>query len=323
MTFFRWSDCHRVRVAPKAKPDMTMPNFLVIGAAKCGTDSLCNYLGQHPEVFISPKREPNFFVAEGQDHIPYHGPGDVIALKEMWTSGLADYQSLFAGVTTEKAVGEGTAWYIYFEDPPRRIRHHIPDAKLIAVLRNPADRAYSAFKMLLRDGREPLVDFAAALDAEQERIRRQWEPIWYYARMGFYSEQLERYYARFDRDQLRVVMYEDFDSNPQPVLRDLFQFLNVDDGFTPDTSRRTNVSLVPRHHRLHHVVAGQYRLKSVVKKFVPQNTLQAVKRPLVDRNMTQPAPMSDEVRGRLIEVFRDDIRKTQDLVGRDLSHWLS
>src|SRR6266853_3737037 len=114
---------------------MTMPNFLVIGAAKCGTDSLCNYLGQHPDVFISPNREPNFFVAEGHDVIPYHGPGDVVALKDMWTSNLADYQSLFSDVTTETAVGESTTWYIYDEDAPIGIRHHIPEAKLIAVLR--------------------------------------------------------------------------------------------------------------------------------------------------------------------------------------------
>jgi hypothetical protein len=240
----------------------------------------------------------------------------------MWTSELAAYQSLFRGVTTEKAVGEGTTWYLYSEDAPQRIRHYIPDAKLIAVLRNPADRAYSAYTMMLRDARERLVDFAAALDAEQERIRREWEPIWHYVRMGFYSEQLERYYARFDRDRFRVVMYDEFASNPQRVLKELFQFLNVDDCFAPDTSKRINVSLVPRNHRLHHIVAGQYQLKTVVKKFVPQNTRQAVKRPLVDRNMMQPAPMSDNVRGRLVEVFRDDILKTQDLVGRDLSHWL-
>jgi len=302
---------------------MTMPNFLVIGAAKCGTDSLCHYLGQHPDIFISPNREPNFFVAEGQDHIPYHGPGDVVALENMWVSDLADYQSLFAGVTTETAVGEGTAWYIYFEDAPRRIRHHIPDAKLIAVLRNPVDRAYSAYTMLLRDGREPLVDFGAALDAEEERVKREWEPIWYYARMGFYSRQLERYYSLFDRDQLRVVIYDDFDSNPQPVLRQMFEFLNVDHSFVPDTSRRTNVSLVPRHHRLHHIVAGEYRLKTVVKKLVPANARQAVKRPLVNRNLTRPAPLNDEVRGRLVDLFRDDILETQDLLGRDLSHWLA
>ena len=301
---------------------MTMPNFLVIGAAKCGTDSLCNYLGQHPDIFMSPNREPNFFVAEGQDTIPYRGPGDVVALKDMWTANLADYQSLFSGVTTETAIGEGTAWYIYYEDAPIRIRHHIPQAKLIAVLRNPVDRAYSAYTMMLRDGREPLDDFAAALDAEDERVARSWEPIWYYKRMGFYCNQIKRYYETFDRDQVRVVIYDEFNSDPLPVLKDLFHFLAVDDGFVSDTSRRTNVSLVPRHRRLHHAVAGEYPLKTALKKLVPQRMRQAMKEPLVNRNLTRPTPMGDEVRARLIEIFRDDIGATQDLIGRDLSHWL-
>src|SRR5262245_5376239 len=140
---------------------MTLPNFLVIGAAKCGTDALCRFLGQHPQIFMCPNREPNFFVAEGQAEVPYCGPGDRDAFEsnDMWVARLDRYEALFADATAETAIGEGTAWYLYFESAAKRIRQLVGDARLVAVLRNPIDRAYSAYTMLLGDGREAFFDF--------------------------------------------------------------------------------------------------------------------------------------------------------------------
>lgn len=303
---------------------MTMPNFLVIGAAKCGTDSLCNYLAQHPDVFVSADREPNFFVAEGQPEVPYCGPGDRAALGglNMWVSTLEQYQALFSGVTTEKAIGEGTAWYIYYEEAPRRIQRHIPDAKLIAVLRNPVDRAYSAYTMLLRDGRETIGDFARALAAEEDRIQHNWEPIWYYVTMGFYTAQLKRYYATFAPSQIRVILYDDYNARPLEVVKDLYQFLGVDDQFTPDTSKRYNVSMVPKNLAMHTLVAGEHPVKTALKAVLPSGLRQAMKQRVVERNLTRPVPMAPEVRRQLVETFRADILDLEQLIGRDLSHWL-
>src|SRR5258706_5115615 len=301
---------------------MTMPNFLVIGAAKCGTDSLCNYLGQHPQIYISPSREPNFFVAEGQPEIPYTGPGDRLALDSMWVSALDRYESLFAGVTNEKAIGEGTAWYIYYEDAPQRIRWHVPHAKLIVVLRNPVDRAYSAYTMLLRDGRETMGDFARALDAEDERTRRNWEPIWHYTKMGFYTHQLKRYYSTFEPSQLQVIVYDDYSAQPAKVVKDAYRFLEGDDKITPDTSTRYNVSLVPKHIGVHALVAGEHPAKTAAKALLPVRIRQAMKQRVVERNLMRPVPMDAEVRQRLVTLFRADILELQEMIGRDLSHWL-
>jgi hypothetical protein len=304
---------------------MTMPNFLVIGSAKCGTDALCNYLSQHPSIYMSSNKEPNFFVAEGAGDIPYRGPGDRKALTDwdMWISTADAYQALFANVTTERAIGEGTTWYLYDELAPGRIRRHIPDARLIAVLRNPVDRAYSAYTMLLRDGREPARDFATALAAEDERVRANWEPMWHYRRMGFYSSQLKRYYDTFDKAQIHVVLYDDFNARPREVVGDLFRFLEVDDTFEPDTSSRHNVSLVPRHQTFHMLVAGDNPVKSLVKSVVPPDLRRGVKARLVAGNLTKPTPMPPAVRRELIEVFRPDVLELQDLLGRDLSRWLA
>jgi hypothetical protein len=303
---------------------MTLPNFLIIGAAKCGTDALCNYLAQHPQVYISPNKEPNFFIVEGQAEIPYRGPGDRETLERWdgWVSTLEHYQALFAGVGTEKAIGEGSTWYIYDEQAPRRIHRYVPDVRLIAVLRNPADRAYSAYTMLMRDGRETLRDFSQALAAEDERVRANWEPLWHYRRMGFYAAQLKRYYAVFDPAQIRVVVYDDFNARPADTVRELFRFLEVDDQFAPDVSTRHNVSLVPRHPTYQRLIAGESPLKSVAKALLPAELRWRVKQGLLSPNLTRPAPLAPEVRHQLIEIFRPDILELQDLIGRDLSHWL-
>jgi hypothetical protein len=303
---------------------MTLPNFLVIGAAKCGTDSLCNYLGQHPKVFMSQNKEPNFFIAEGQQAIPYQGPGDKKVLTDwgMWVSTLDRYEALFSHVTTEEAIGEGTTWYLYDGRAAHKIHAHIPRAKLIAVLRNPVDRAYSAYTMLLRDGREPLRDFARALEAEDERVCWNWEPMWHYRRMGFYASQLQCYFDIFDQAQIHVVLYDDFTARPGDVTRDLFRFLEVDDEFEPDTSTRYNVSLVPRHQTYHMLIAGENPVKTVVKSVLPGGVRQRVKARLITPNLTRPTPLAPEVRASLVEVFRSDILQLQELINRDLSHWL-
>jgi Sulfotransferase family len=304
---------------------MKMPNCLLIGAARCGTSALCSFLDQHPQIYISPSREPNFFIAEGQGVSPFRGPGDREALErfDMWVSTLERYQSLFADVTTEKAIGEGSTWYLYDERAHQRIYRHIPDARLIAILRNPVDRAYSAYSMLWRDGRETITDFDRALSAEDWRVRAQWEPLWHYRRMGYYFSQLKRYYDTFDPAQIRVVLYDDFNTRPFDVLRDLFRFLEVDEQFTPDVSTRHNVSMVPKHALYHRIVAGRYPLKAVVKAVLPSGFRSRVKRKLVSANLTVPPPLAPDVRRELVDVFRADILQLQALIRRDLSHWLA
>jgi hypothetical protein len=304
---------------------LTLPNFLVIGAAKCGTDALCKFLGQHPQIFMCPNREPNFFVAEGQSEVPYQGPGDREAFEsnDMWVSARDRYERLFAGVADQKAIGEGTAWYLYFESAALRIKHYVADAKLIAVLRNPIDRAYSAYTMLLGDGRESIFDFAQALAAEPERTLRNWDPLFRYIDMGFYARQLQRYREVFAPHQMRVYLYEDFNSRPRDVLQDIFQFLDVDDGFEPDTSVRHNVSMVPRNYFLHSAVAGDSRVKQALKRVLPTQARRRMKHLVLEPNLRRPAPQSPETRRQLANVFRADVTALERMLDRDLSAWLA
>lgn len=299
---------------------MTMPNFLIIGAAKSGTTSLYHYLGQHPQVYTSPVKEPRFFALEGEK-LDFHGPGDQKALRGSVTD-IETYRGLFAGVSDEIAVGEASPLYMYSAKAPGRIERHIPEVKLVAILRNPAERAYSGFLHLVRDGLEPLDNFGRALEAEEDRIRRKYAPHWWYREGGFYHAQLSRYFQRFDRERIRVYLHEDLKADPAAVLRDLFGFLGVDERFVPNLSARHNVGGVPGRKRLHALVTAPHPLKTTLKPFVPRGLRKRVVSNLRTQSLREPPPLSPEVRRELIEVYREDILNLQDLIQRDLSRWL-
>lgn len=307
---------------------MTMPDFLIIGAAKCGTTALYHYLKQHPEVYMSPEKEPRFFALEGEKP-DFRGPADDRGINRCRFTDIESYRELFRGVSGEKAAGEASTLYLYSPKAPERISHHVPDAKLIAVLRNPADRAYSAFLFMARDSREPLSDFDRALAEEERRIAENWGPEYHYRLRGLYHSQLKRYYDRFDRGQIKVYLYDELNSNPEGVVRDIFRFLGVDDEFEPDMASRHNVSGVPQSRVLQSVYLSLRRsspAKSALKALIPEKPRREMYRRVLEgvqsRNLAKAPPLSPETRQALIEVYRKDIIETQELIGRDLSGWL-
>ena len=313
------ADSHDLR-SRKLTP-MTMPNFLMIGGAKAGTSSLYAYLRQHPQVFLSEVRECDFFALDGG--LPsYHGPGDKIAYRRYITD-LDRYQRLFRRAGNRPAVGESSDLYLDGPGTAGRIRQYLPDAKLLVVLRNPADRAYSQYKHLVRDGREPLATFEEALDAEPERVALGWHPNWHLTARGFYGRQLEAYLELFPKEQIAVHLYEDYVADPLAVLRKLFEFLGVDPRFEPDTSLRYNVSGAPRSELLHAFLARPLAIKDALKPLLPAAFRHRVRARLMNRNIVPDrSRMSMKTRQRLIAVYRDDVLRLQTLIGRDLGAWL-
>ena len=228
---------------------MTLPNFLIIGAMKSGTTSLYFCLKQHPQAYMSSLKEPNFFALEGSnlDFDGAEGKERIQRwLKRDFVTDIEEYHALFRGAAGETAVGEASPIYLYSPEASRRIRHYVPEAKLIAVLRSPVERAYSAFLYMTREGRKPLKAFPEALQAEESRMRDNREWIWHYRHVGLYYTQLKRYYDVFDADQIRVYLYEDLRAHLPRVLQSIFGFLEVDESFVPDTSLRHNVSGTPK-----------------------------------------------------------------------------
>ena len=186
---------------------MTLPNFLIIGAAKGGTTSIAEYLKQHPQIYISPIKEPFFFSLEGQKP-SFCGPGDQHAFS-LAVTDIADYRQLFEGVKNEVAIGEASTTYLYTSHSAEKIYQYIPQVKLIAVLRNPVERAYASYLHLVRDGYETIMDFSEALNQEQQRIHDNWMLLWHYKQVGFYYSQLKHYFNRFNPQQIKVYLYDD------------------------------------------------------------------------------------------------------------------
>jgi hypothetical protein len=295
---------------------MTMPNFFIIGAQKAGTTSLYYYLEQHPEVYMSPRKEPHFF--------------DGMQSRYRWARGrlppvtdLEDYRALFQGVTDENAIGEASTSYIYSALAPVLIEKSVPDARIIAVLRNPADRAYSNFLHCVRSGREPLTSFTEGLKAEEARKRANWAPLWYYKEKGFYYAQVKRYLDTFDPGQIKIYLYDDLRAKPSDVLSDMFEFLGVDETFVPDLAIEHNTAGLPRNKTLY-VMAQRLGVLSpalkldTLERLLPAGSIRRIK----SRFFAKPPAFPAEVRQQLLASYREDIQKLEDLIQRDLSVWL-
>lgn len=305
---------------------MTLPNFLVIGAAKSGTTSLMQYLDQHPEVFMCPVKT-HFFDLD-RDPTRFCGSNKVSQRGGFIITELAEYEAKFEAAGEAIAIGETCDVYLSSEEAAQRIHHYIPHVKLIAVLRQPADRAFSAYTHMLRDGKETLA-FAAALAQEPQRIAENYAPIWHYLRRGFYYEQIKMYMDLFGPDQMLVFLYDDLCEDAQSLLRDAFQFLGVDPEYQVDASIQYNVSGLPRSrtvHAIHDLITKPNRLKALVKTFVPTRRVRRIVRRFKNRlrmgNLQRPE-FQAELRQSLIEDFREDILKLQNLLQRDLSMWLA
>ena len=295
---------------------MTLPNFLIIGAAKAGTTSIAHYISQHPDIFVSKIKEPYFFSFEGENLLKCCGPGDQEVLKSAVTE-LSSYRKLFADVKNESVLGEASVSYLYTPRACERIYNYVPDVKLIAILRNPIEQAYSSFLHQLREGYENTRDFQEALDQEQKRLDIGWMYFWGYKRNGYYSKLLKPYYDKFKPDKIKIFLYEDLISDLQGLIREIFSFLNVDPHFKPELSIRYNVSGIPRNRFLYELIDGGGLIKSGVKSLLSSNVKRLIRKSLLDK-----PPISKSIKQALLEDYREDIMKLQSLISRDLSSWL-
>ena len=259
---------------------MILPNFIILGAAKAGTTALYHYLKQHPQVGMSRIKETNYLALKN-DPLDFQGPGDADYIKRFTITTEAGYLDQFRDCAGKVAIGEASPLYLYSPKAPAEIHATVPDARLVVILRDPVDRAFSAFLHLVRDHRETTRDFGEALRLEPDRIAARWEHIWHYVGMGRYADQLARYHALFPAEQIRVYLYQDFQRDPCHTLRDLFRFLEVDETFTCDQSTRHNAGL-PHDQRPH---------------------------------------LTPEVRDLIRAELSDDVSRLETMIDRDLSAW--
>lgn len=300
---------------------MSLPNFIIIGATKSGTTSLYNYLRQHPQIYMSPTKETNFFAYENQSiNFQWWGNPPTTTLNSI--TDLEVYKQQFANVQGEIAIGEASPYYLYNQTAALRIHHHIPQAKLIAILRHPIDRAYSNFLHLIRDGREPYPEFGRALAEEPERMKQNWAWDYFYQDMGFYYSQLKRYYDLFPSKQIKVFLYDELEKNPNHLLTEIFDFLQIPLSVSIDTRFHDNVSGYPKNKTLQRFIDQPNPLKPIIRSILPLSARQYIATLLRKTNLHKPT-MSDAVQQKLMKAYSKDLLHLQDLIQQDLSPWFT
>lgn len=300
------------------------PDFLIIGAAKAGTTSLHNYLTSHSSLALSQPKEPKFLSYQSGIR-KFEGPGDSSVYSGIIKS-LADYNNLFYEETHNVRKGESSADSLYyFQSVIPVIKNIIGDPSIIILLRNPVERAFSAYTHLRRDNRETL-SFEDALAVEQDRIEKGYEFIWHYKNVGRYAEQVNAYIDNFSK--IKIFLFEDLKDNPQKVTNDTCNFIGVSP-VKINAAKVYNKSGIPKENwqtkTFSRFFKSENHVKNILKPLIPkhlrQNIRSKAKEQLFDKNLVKPK-MNPETRKMLIEYFREDILNLQTLINRDLSNWL-
>jgi hypothetical protein len=297
-----------------------LPDFLIIGAPRCGTTALHRFLDQHPRLVMSDPKEPHHLCFAG-DALGFAGPGDE-RLRREWLSDEADYRALFAGIDPHRRAGEASTTYLWCRGAPARAGELLgPGVRMIALLRDPAERAWSTFHYLRREGFEPCEDLRDALAREEERARAGWAPMWRYVELGRYAEQLERWLAVFPREQLLVLRQDDLEAEPERVLREVFAFLGVE-GHRPEVDVRVNPSGTIRSPLVHRALTGDHALKRLAKRYAPWRVRNLAAR-IGAANVQRAGGMDAELRAEVVARVADDVRALEALLGWDLAAWRS
>lgn len=287
---------------------MTLPNFMIIGVAKAGTTSLYHYVDQHPQVFMCPVKETNFFAYADARGGTWTGEGDPPHPALFHVKTIEAYEALFEGVTDEISIGEASPLYFRSPTAARRIHECIPKVKLVASLRNPADRAFSGFLMRVRKGHAAM-NIRAGLRPESHHVTE-----------GFYYDRLKRFFAIFPRHQVHIIIFEDLRADPAKVVTNLFDFLGVDTNLVPDTSIRHNPAGIPKSRLINRIFYNPTLIRTA-KSVLPESVHGMVKR-VRQMNLRTPPPFPPDLRAELLELYREDMRKLERLLDRDLSIWL-
>jgi Sulfotransferase domain len=282
-----------------------LPNFVIVGAMKSGTTSLAQYIGAHPDGFVVPKKELYFFERS-----------------DLWEQGADWYRSQFAAAGDERAVGEASPSYMYYERAIERMAGLLPEARLIAMLRDPVERAYSHYLHWRFDKVLEQRSFGQAVREELEagpttlaRHRGSTDVDFSYVGRGVYLPQLENICEHFPRESLMVVLLEDLERAPVETFAQVCRFLGIDAAVVPE-----NVGTVANaHHVFRPVWLWRLSLRYDLWRFVPKR----YRMPLLHRMGQErtPEPIEPAAREQLTEYYGEHNAALAQWLGRDLSAW--
>lgn len=297
-----------------------LPNFFIVGAPKCGTTAIYSYLTQHPQIFMSPHKEPTFF---GQDLVP---PAPYFVRE--WES----YKALFDGAESYPVVGEASVYYLVSKTAASEIRSVAPGAKILIMIRNPIDMMHSWHSQLLYTGLEKEKSFGRALRLEIGRKKgfiengEYMHRALFYREMATFSEQIERYFEAFGRENVHVVLLEEFSKNNTAIYEEILSFLEVDNTHLPDFSV-VNSNKEVRLGLLQNILRKRPKeirriAKWIVPLFMKRKLIRPALRTLKQLNTREKSrdPLPPLYREQLRSEFDEEIKRLEILLNRDLPY---
>jgi len=304
------------------------PNFFIVGAPKCGTTSLHEYLQRHPDVYMPFYKEPHYFGSDlqGSRFMQFRNRPE-------------KYHKLFHDVRSETRIGESSPWYLVSKNAAKEIKSYDPNAKIIMILRNPVDMMYSMWSQFRYSGNEQIEIFEDALKAEPARkqgkqIRRAAHCITglFYRDMATYSVQVKRYFDVFGQDNVKVIIFDDFKADTAGIYKEVLDYLELDSTFTtnfdvvnPNKDVRvewlqklilsTGFSLMLLKDRLTYL--------ATTSRFVPYSYRTETVKGVINAytKYEKRSPLTAETRKRILSEFESEIDDLGKLLDRDLSYW--
>ncbi len=263
---------------------------------------------------MSPIKETNFLEKNWEEAAP-----EIRAKKENGIYTFEKYCQLFAEVKDEVAIGEVSPNYLFhYKSSSECILRYLPNVQMLAILRNPVERAYSDYLMHVRD--EISTDRSLS-----DHIKKRHSS--FTILKGFYSEHIEYFANKFGHDRLKIYLYDDLCKDPVSLMQDIYRTIGVDDTFIPDISRKAQIAQVPKVKFLNTILRKHNPLRSLVagglKYVLPLDVRQNIRSRLININSQKTVPpLTPAERQQLVEIYREDILKLQELIQRDLSSWL-
>ena len=286
-----------------------LPDFFIVGAPKAGTTSLYVYLGKHPEIFMSPVKEPNFFSFEEiKKQGLYYKKENIETLKE--------YMALFEEAGEQQKVGEASVSYLFYPSVPAKIKKAVPNAKIIILLRNPVERAFSHYLMDLKLGYVD-IDFEKVVMQKTDHV---FSELYYqqYVKLGFYYEQVKRYIDTFGKENIFIILTDELESSPFEIYKKVCDFLGVS-LFEEINFEKFNAYMEPAGSFVKFVYSLGF-LRTLVKKIVSNERARGFIRSKLFKKQEKPVIL-DNVRNFLINLYKKDIEKLESLISKDLSDW--
>jgi hypothetical protein len=309
--------------APRPEADR-LPQFVIAGAPKAGTTALHAALATHPELYLSPVKEPKFYLTDGRPppREKQRGPGDAHSAQE-WIWRREEYLWLFDDAPAGAVRGESTPFYLYDRAAHARLAADVPGIKVIVVVRDPVDRAVSNYVHLRADGLEPEADFLAAVRLEQRRIDAGWAPFWHYRGLGRYGAQLRDLYRHVPREQVFLLRYRQLVDTPQETLDRVAGFLGVAPGIA-HTVAPENVKPYVAETVRYRALSRVLRAGAAAGAHLPPQLWRQASRPLIAAlhggHAPRPRP-SVEVRREVLEPLLPDIELLEELTGESFADW--